>query len=139
MTPKLLIEAPFYIICVGKQARMVFRFTFTIFDTNVTEKDDAKATYRSSFSRSLKIQQNTQEVINSNSCRNVEGTSYSNNYLSMKQFNFGFSLQALLIFMRFMRFIYNITIKKIYQNSLKEIFSNSCRNIEVKRYGANYL
>ena len=33
---------------------MVFRFTFTIFDTNVTEKDDAKATYRSSFSRSLK-------------------------------------------------------------------------------------
>ena len=57
----------------------------------------------------------------------------------MKQFNFGFSLQALLIFMRFMRFIYNITIKKIYQNSLKEIFSNSCRNIEVKRYGANYL
>ena len=32
---------------------MVFRFTFTIFDTNVTEKDDAKATYRSSFSRSL--------------------------------------------------------------------------------------
>ena len=33
---------------------MVFRFTFTIFDANVTGKDDAKATYRSSFSRSLK-------------------------------------------------------------------------------------
>ena len=43
----------FYIICVGKWARMEFRLKFTIFDANVTEKDDAKATYRSSFSRSL--------------------------------------------------------------------------------------